>query len=280
MTRTRRKPAPAEVAAPDDDQTREELTDTGTVPGNLAEASADEQRQAEELLAVVAEERAGYQARMAAIRERHAAELAEAEHEVSEQGNATDRRERKAYDLKQHSAGLAHASDLQADVEAAEDLAARLAGEREQVTGVIAGLDSKLSERAQDRERYEAAVAAARVAGDVSLIDKGRRLLNATVEAMEGLGEQLAPVQARAREIGDGTETWTGELLDALTAAQTHRTALTKALDVLYPDRPGAEHRRALANLKNTLEGNLARIADEAKAEPSGRRRHGFAGIH
>jgi hypothetical protein len=253
-----RKPGKHPVAeeAARDEQTSEPLTDSEAVPDDLAAAAADEQRQAEELFAAVAEERAGYQARTAAIRERHAAELAEAEREVGQQAKATDRRERKAYDLRQHGAAVAHAADLRAAVELAEHRAATLADECEQVTEVIAGLDGKLSERARDRERYEAAVAAARLAGDVSLIDEGRRLLNATVEAVEGLGEQLAPVQARAREIGDGTETGPGELADALSAARTHQKALTEALDELYPHRHGAELRRNLAELRLTLQAN------------------------
>jgi hypothetical protein len=90
---------------------------------------------------------------------------------------------------------------------------------------------------------------------------------------------QRETAQARALQIGDGTETGPGLLLDALTAAETHRRALTVALDELYADRPGAELRRDLARLKGALEGNLTRIAEDAKAEPP-RRRFGFADAH
>ena len=97
---------------------------------------------------------------------------------------------------------------------------------------------------------------------------------------MEELGGQRETAQARIRQVGDGTKAAPGELLDALTAAETHRRALTVALDELYPDRPGAEFRRDLATLKGTLEANMARMAEQAEPETGRRRRHGYAGNH
>ena len=103
-------------------------------------------------------------------------------------------------------------------------------------------------------------------------------LVEATDEAVADLAGQRETARARALQVGP--ETGPGELRDALTAAETHRRALREALDQLYPDRPGAEFRRDLAKLKGTLEANVARMAEDAKPEQSGRRRHGFAGNH
>jgi len=279
MTRARNKRPAAEVADVDETKTNEPLADP--VPDDLAAAAA-ELRQA----AIDADEQA--------VRCRAEAESVVAASEadadrIRREGHAkalpliaeAAAAERQAVALGGRSKHLEHAARQEALAMEHEAQAADLTAELGHLTDVIiAGLDSKLSQLGKDRERLEAAVAAARIAGDASLIAEGRRLLDGTVEAMEGLGEQLAPAQTRAREIGDGTETGPGELLDAITVAQTHRAALTKALDELYPDRPGAEHRRDLANLKDTLAGNMARIAEEAKAEPTGRRRYGFAGTH
>ena len=279
MNRTRNKRTGAEETA-QDGEIRHDVTDSEAVPDDLAAAA-------------VAERQAARDADEQAVRCRAEAgsvvsiSQAEAERIIREgQAKALPliadaiALERKAADLGGRSKHLEHAARQEALAGEQEALAADLTAELERATETIAALDSKLSQLGEDRERLETAVAAARVAGDVSLIAEGRRQLNATVEATEGLGEQRADVMARVRPIGDGTETGPGLLLDALAAAETHRTAVTEALDELYPDRPGAEHRRDLDNLKNVLAGNLARIEQEAKAEPAKRRRYGFADAH
>ena len=186
--------------------------------------------------------------------------------------------ERKATELSGRSKHLEHAARQEALAIEQEALAARLSTEREHLTEVITGLDSRLAELGADRERFEAEDAAACSAGNVRASADLEPLIKATSKAMAALAGQRETAQARARQIGDGTETWTGELLDALTAAQAHRAALTKALDELYPDRPGAELRRDLVNLKNVLDANMTRITEEAAAVP--RRRAGFADAH
>ena len=187
----------------------------------------------------------------------------------------------QAAELSGRSKHLEHAARQEALAIEQEALAAALSAEREHLTGVvIADLDSRLGHLGADRDRLEAERGEARTAGDVSRIAALRNQLEATSEAMTALADQRESAQARVRQVGDGTQTWTGELLDALTAAQAHRAALTKALDELYPGRPGAELRRNLVNLKNVLGANLERMAGDAKPEQAGRRRHGFAGNH
>ncbi len=283
MTRKRTEHPAAAVAAQDENQADEM---TAEPPGDLASPA--------ELAALAEQIEAGASQDMAEAEQQareigHEADLAEQEGRrlldfAAEQRAKAQKLHRAATERtgaeRERAGRHARVAARQAEVEKAERQASNFSAERERLTETIAGLDDRLAALGADRERLEAAVAAARVAGDASLIAEGRRLLDGTVEAIEALGEQHADAMALARPIGDGTESGPGLLLDALTAAEAHRRAVTVALDELYPDRPGAERRRDLANLKDTLAGNMARIAEEAKAEPTGRRRYGFAGNH
>ena len=279
MTRNHDEHPAAEVAAQDDDQTRHGVADSEIVPDDLAAAA-------------VALREAGKDAGEQAIRCRTEAESvvsasrAEADRVISD-GHAkalpliadATALERNATELGGRSKHLEHAARQEALAEEHEAKTAGLSAEREHLIGVIiAGLNSRLGQLAEDRQRIEAGLAKARNAAAVRRIASLKSQLEATGEAVTALTGQRASAQARVDQIGDGTQTWTGELLDALTAAQAHRTALTKALDELYPDRPGAELRRDLVNLKNVLGANLERMAEEAKPEQAGRRRHGYAG--
>ena len=167
--------------------------------------------------------------------------------------------------LRKKSGRLAEASIRLAKAEEAEQQASDFRAELERLTQVIVGRDSEIGRLGEDRQRLEAELAEARSSANVSRIATLRTDLDATTEAMEGLGEQQVPVRARVALIGDGTVTGPGLLLDTLTAAEEHRTAVTVALDELYPDRPGAGHRRALAEYFGAL-GNKARVAEERKA--------------
>ncbi len=277
MIRTRNNDTAAE-AAQDEDQAAEAVAEAEAVPDDLA-AAAVELRQAaeaadEEAIRCRAEAESVMSASRAAAERTIAEGQAQALSWIAK-ATALERQSAKDGGESKHHE---HAARQEALAIKHEAKAAELAAELERAAETIAGLDSRLRELGADRERLEAAVAAARVAGDVSLIAEGRRQLDATVEAIDELGGQRETAQVRVRQGGDGTKAAPGELLDALTAAETHRRALTEALDELYPDRPGAEFRRDLATLKGTLEANMARIAEEAEPEQDGRRRHGYAG--
>ena len=279
MISSRNKNAAAEVAVSEEDQARHDVADSETVPDDLA-AAARALRQASTDAAEAEIRYRGEAASMVAASE------AEAER-VKREGHAkalpliakADAAGRESATASGRSKHMEHAARQEALAIEQEALAARLSTEREHLTEVITGLDSRLAELGADRERFEAEDAAACSAGNVRASAELEPLIKATSKAMAALTGQRETAQARARQIGDGTETWTGELLDALTAAQAHRTALTKALDELYPDRPGAELRRDLVNLKNVLDANMTRITEEAAAAtPS--RRAGFADAH
>ena len=269
MISTRNEHAAAEMAAQDEDQNSGPRTDFEAVPGDLAEAALKERQDA----ADAEEQAARCRSEAASV---VAAAQAEAER-VKAEGQAkalpliadATALERKATTLSGRSKHLEHAARQKALTLEQEALVADLSAERERLAETIAGLDDKLAGLSADRERLEAEFAEARTAGDVSRLAALRTDLDATATAMEGLStEQRAPAQARLREIGDGTETGPGLLTRALSAASGHRAALTKALDELYPDRAGAHVRRAWAEVQNALEGNLARIAEEANAKP------------
>jgi len=268
MSDDRDKHPAAGEAAQDEDPARHAVSDFEAVPDDLA-AAALAKRQA---AADADEEALRCRAKAASV---VAAAQADAERRKREgndealgwivKATALERKSAKEGGESKH---LQHAGRQKALAEQEEAKAADLTAERERLTEAVAGLDSKLSERGADRERLEAAVAAARAAGDVSLIAEGRRQLDATVEAIEGLSGERAKAAARLRQIGDGTETGPGLLTEALGAASRHRAALTKALDELYPGRQGADVRRALDEFRKALEGNMERLADEAKAKP------------
>jgi len=280
VIRNRDKHTAAEDAAQDEDQARHDVTDFEAVPENLTAAALEERQAAADAGEQATRLRAEAAAKVAAADAQ--AERVKAEGRTGALPLIADATalERKATALSGRSKHLEHAARQEALAEEHEAQAAELTAELERLTETVAGLDGKLSDRGTDRERLEAAVAAARIAGDVPLIAEGRRHLDATVEAIEGLSGERAKATARLRQIGDGTETGPGLLAEALAAASRHRAALTKALDELYPDRAGAQVRRAWADVQSALEANLERIAEEAKTEPAGHRRYGFVGNH
>lgn len=263
MTRTRKKPTVAEVSDPDENQDREPLTDSEAVPDDLTAAAEALHQAARD----AAEEEIRYRGEAGSI---VAASEADADR-VKREGHAralsliakADAAGRQSATASGRSKHLEHAARQEALAEQQEALAETLTAELGRVTETIAGLDSRLAKLRTDRERLDAENAAACSAGNVSVIADLEPLIKATDKAVAALTGQRETAQAQARQLGDGTETGPGALLDALTAAKTHRTALTKALDELYPDRPGAEHRHALDNLKGVLAGNLERIAQE-----------------
>jgi chromosome segregation ATPase len=273
MTRTRNKRTVAEAAAQDEGQgdapAPETVSEHETVPADLAAAAIEDREAAESAAELATQRRAEAEAVVSAaradaderIRRGHADALP-----LIADANAL---ERKAAALGDRSQRHKEAASREALTERHEAKAADLTAELERVTETLAGLDNRLAELGTDRERLEAERAAARTAGAARTIARLVPQLEGIDEAMADLAGQRERAQARVVQIG-GTSS--GELLDALTAAETHRRAFTLALDELYPDRPGAEHRRTLAALKGALEGNLARIAEEAKAAPPRRR--------
>lgn len=264
------EPAPAEASEP--------VTDS--VPGDLAATAAELRQSAREADEEAIRLRAEAESVVAAAN-------ADAER-IRREGHAkalpliaeAAARERKAAELGGSSKHHEHAARQEALTGQHEAQAADLSAEHEHLTEIVAGLDRRLAELGTDRERLEGELAAAQDAAEVDRIAAIRGQLEATGEAVAALAGQREKARVRALQVGNGTETGPGLLTDALSAAARHRTALTEALDELYPDRPGAEHRRDLARLKDALVGNLARMAEEAKAEPTSRRRAGFADIH
>jgi chromosome segregation ATPase len=174
--------------------------------------------------------------------------------------------DRRAAALEERGRYLSHAGQLQDLAAEAGQRAADLASEREHLEAKIAGLDGRLAELQADAERTAANLVAASDADDLDVMttlrNRGASIAD-RVTALEGLRRAA---QDRTAQIGDGAETGPGLLADALSTAETHRTAVTVALDELYPDRAGAHTRRALDDLKNTLEANRARIVVEAAA--------------
>ena len=279
MIRTRKKdtageaPAEHEAAGHDEDEAAETITEAEAVPDDLA-AAAVELRQA----ATDADEQAARcRGEAASV---VAAARADADRIISEgQARAlpliadATALERKAATLSGRSKHLEHAARQEALAVEHEARAADLSAEREHLTGVIiAGLDGKLSQLGEDRERLEAAVAAARVAGDVSLIAEGRRQLDATAEAIEALSEQHASALTRVRQIGD--EAAPGELADALTDRRRAPGRPPEGVERALPlkargDRrcpPGRVARRASGQPGQDRRGSCSRTARAASA--------------
>lgn len=270
-TRIHGKKAAAEVATQDEDQIRHAESDFETVPEDLAAGAAELRQAGRE----ADEEEARLHGEAADV---VATARAEADRIISEgQARAlplvadAQALGRKAAELSNRSRRMEHAARQ-------EELAVEHEGRAEDLTSglgrlneTIAGLDGKLAALEADRAAAEADRATARSAGDVRTVASLASLVEAADEAMADLVGQRDRAQARAREIGQGIETEPGELLDALTAAGTHRAALTQALDELFPDRLGAELRRTLADFRSSLAANQARIAAEAELGPQQR---------
>jgi len=204
MPRTRNKRPAAEVTAAETGSIAEPVQEPAeVVPDDLA-ATASELRQA----AKDADEqavrcRAEAEAVVSAARADADRILSEGHAKALPLITEATAAERKSTDLGGRSKHLEHAARQEALAEEHEAKAAELSAQLKRAAETIAGLDGKLNQLGEDRERLEAAVTAARDAGDASLIAEGRRLLDGTVEAMEALGEQCETAQARVHPGGD-----------------------------------------------------------------------------
>ncbi len=176
--------------------------------------------------------------------------------------------ERQAAALEERAQWLSHAAAEQVRAAEAERQAGALTGEREDLARQITSLNGRLGELREEREDLAGQLGAARQAARVAEIAEVRARLSATDEAIAVLTGQREAVQARADQVGDGSSSFPGELAGALRAAEQRRAEARRLTNLAYPDSAQAVRDRALADVRGALEGNLARIAEEATHKP------------
>ena len=215
-----------------------------------------------------AEKRAEAAELIRAANEQAAAIIAEAKDQAAELGRAADLREHEAHGLADRARTLGYAATRQEQAIAAASQAAALADEREQLTAQLAELDGTLAQLGAEKQDAEAQLATARSSADVPLAEAQESRLKALEGVITTQTAQRAAAQNRSTQIGDGTDIYPGHLADALRAAQARHGEVRKLLNTTFPDRPEARLDAARDELMGALEGNLARITEEARAKP------------
>lgn len=243
-------------------------------PGDLcppAELAARAEQMASQAAAgrtFAGERRDQAQALMAAARAEAAAIIGEAEARSRELGQEADRREREAHGLADRARWLGHAATVQEQAITAAVLATSLADEREHLAAQMAELDGTLAQLGAGKQDAEAQLAAARGGADVTRAEAQESRLKALEGVIATQTAQRAAAQSSLTALGDGTASFPGQLADALRAVQAHQAEVRKILNLTFPDRPEARLDAARAELQAAIEGNLARITEEAQAKP------------
>lgn len=226
--------------------------------------------------------------RAAAVRERVAAVLSEAQSMVTTAGelearaarlrrdaqtlaNATLGEDRKAADLDARARSAAIAAQREAQAAEADRVAEALRAERDHLIEQIGQVEERRDQfRAEQAEAGRQLATAGRRA-DVDGITAARGRAASLAEVLADLGRQVAGPQARVRAIGDGQDDG-GELAATLAAAARHRREARQAMNNAHPDRPEAVHDREVAARRALLD----RIAPSA---PSRATPHSYANL-
>jgi len=250
----------AEVAAQDEDQA---AAGAGNVPDDLAAAQqrlAEARAEAEQARTQADEVEAMGEAEAARIRQETRTEAQRLRWTVAP---AADRKA-EAEQLFIGHVTEARNRDTQARQEA--ETAQGLAAEHDSLLEQIAAKDEKLAELGQQRQDAHGSLSAAEEQVNVAAIQDAAALIATLDRAMAAVTRQREPLQARLTAIGD--QDGPGLLYDALRAFRAHSEASRKAVNLAFPDSEQARRARALAEFQSALEGNLARIAEEANARP------------
>ena len=147
-----------------------------------------------------------------------------------------------------------------------EDLerASTLAAEREDLTGRVEGLESRLAHLDAEQQDVTRHLAAATETADVDLGASLRPRAEQLTAAIDSLTGQRDTLRARLEAIGTGQEH--GDLYKALSAAGRHAGEHRKMLNLAYPDSPAARHAAAWDELQAIVLAQVDRITEEAAA--------------
>ena len=270
MTRTRKKPAQAEVAARTE-ETRHDVTDSETVPGDPAAADSPLTSTATaEDLSAFAEARHA----RAADRHEYAEQLREedrADHDETRrkidhlQAAVRDRSTARGADIAaaEREAGAAEETAGYA-AEAArrkhlarEDrqLADGRSAERERLADELAGIESRLAGLEEKRGHLAGQYDAAEQVADDDAMAGIQPRLDAADKALAVLRGQRERRAARIEAIGDGEGS--GELYDALSSAAQHEAAAAELIHRACPDTPEARDAAAIADALATIEVHM-----------------------
>jgi hypothetical protein len=282
MTRKHDQHPAAKVATiVDEDQNREELTESAPDDLSSLDYLLDQKRTRAEAARRLEDEKRGQaDAQMAAAQAEADRILREARTESATLTAESRSAGYLAEGLEGDVRGLAVAKHAQGQGDEADQLAAALSTERGQLLAQIAEL-CETAERLQGEMReVDAQLTGARVSADVDLVTSLRARLAGLEDVAASVDGQLAASRGRSAQIGDGTASFPGELIDALGASERHHAEVRRILNAVYPDRPEAVHDRLVDDIAGSLAAGVARMAEEAKPKPSARRRSGFAGNH
>lgn len=188
----------------------------------------------------------------------------DAETRRSELAAEAARGEREAADREERAGLTASAVAGQAAAVDADRRVAGLEDERDRLAADVEDLDAKLARLAGDRDTACEERAAALTAVDEAAVTVARDRIASLDELIAAAEGQRAVAVERAEAVGDGENG--GELAVARSEAERCTAAVTGLLDRLWPDRPGAAGRRAVAEFQATLEANLERVSAEAAA--------------
>jgi len=282
MTRTRKKPTAAKVAAQDEDQADEVTAEDGQeetqadrqeaapgIPECLPDSapSADMTATAEAMRAAAAEgrdfaarNRGHAQELMEAARAEVARIMTTAEAEARGLGTEADRREREAHDLTARSGWLDTAAGIQDQAAAADAAVAALEAEREDQAATLAETGGKLARVLAEREDAAGKLAAAELEADTKRATSARASLGGIEGTLARLNSRHDAITARLAAIGDANG---GLLGDALRTARGHHSHVRRCLSDVWPDRPEAQADRAKAE----REATVAAIVDWYAAE-------------
>lgn len=238
------------------------------VPDDLATAAGQLHLDAEQARLRASQEHAEARAVVDAAEQEAARITAEARSKALAIVAEATAAERQAAALEERAQWLSHAAAGQDQAAEAGRQAGALTGEREDLARQITSLNGRLGELREEREDLAGQLGDARQAARVAEIAEVRARLSATDEAIAVLTGQREAVQARASQIGDGTASFPGELVQALSAAGRHRAEARRLTNLAYPASAQAIRDGALADVRGALEGNLARIAAEGTRKP------------
>jgi len=169
--------------------------------------------------------------------------------------------------LEGHVRGLVVAQREQADADEADQLAAGLSAERSQLLARIAELCETADRVQGERQEIDAQLAGASRSANSRLVKDllgdlaGRERIAADADA------ELRAARDRSTQIGDGTASFPGELLDALSASERHHAAVRKILNDIDPDRPEATADRLAEDIRLGLEAMGERLANPPKPQ-------------
>lgn len=265
-------------AAQDEAVTAPTAAETGTgvpesPPGDL-ESPADYAARAAQMTdeaaagqAFAEERRNQAQALMAAARTEAAAIIGKAEARARELGKEADQREWEIRGLTDRASWLGSAARAQEQAIASAVQAAALAEERERLGTRLDELDGTLDRLRADERDANAQLTAARDSADVKSAEEQQSRLKAIEGVIAAQTAQRNAAQSRFAAIGDGTPNFPGQLADALRATQARHSETRRHLNEVWPDRKEARLDRAMSDLEGAIDGNMQRIAEEAKAK-------------